>query len=247
MPGSTENAALLFLLITSSLLPILYECYLQQEEKKRNNSIEESIVSVAEMTLRVRRQLDTPGNQDEEGGRRKRRRSSRFKHERAERAIHEDYFSPTPVFNDRQFERIFRVSKSIVQQLFDTCVRSDPFFTIQRDVSGRFNIGPLVKILMALKLVAYGCSASAFQDYFQMSITTARLCLLKFCRIVSTDPSLQSVFSRAMTRSDARRVSAIHEEIHGIAGMLGSLDCMHVFWKNWLPCGLARISDRKGR
>ena len=91
MPGSTENAALLFLLITSSLLPILYECYLQQEEKKRNNSIEESIVSVAEMTLRVRRQLDTPGNQDEEGGRRKRRRSSRFKHERAERAIHEDY------------------------------------------------------------------------------------------------------------------------------------------------------------
>jgi hypothetical protein len=181
MPGTTDNAALLFLLITSSLLPVLYEFYVQQE-RKRNNSIEESIASVAEMALQVRRQLDaggTPGNQDEGGGRRKRSRSSRFKHERAERAIHEDYFAPTPVFNDRQFERIFRVSKSIVQELFDTCARSDPFFTIQRDVSGRFNIGPLVKVLMALKLVAYGCLATAFQDYFQMSIATARLCLLK--------------------------------------------------------------------
>ena len=246
MPGATDNAALLFLLITSSLLPILYEFYVQQE-RKRNNSIEESIASVAEMTLQVRRQLDaggTPGNHDEGGGRRKRSRSSRFKHERAERAIHEDYFAPTPVFNDRQFERIFRVSKSIVQELFDTCARSNPFFTIQRDVSGRFNIGPLVKVLMALKLVAYGCSASAFQDYFQMSITTARLCLLKFCRIVSTDPSLRSVFARAMTRSDARRVAAIHREIHGIAGMVGSLDCMHVFWKN---CPVAWQGSQTGK
>lgn len=143
MPGATENAALLFLLITSSLLPVLYERYLQQERKKRNDCIEEykSIALVAEMTLRVRRQLvtgGTPGNEeDNEGrrGRRKRLRSSRFKHDRAKRAIpHEDYFAPTPVFNDRQFERIFRVSKSFVQELFDTCARSYPFFTIQRDV-----------------------------------------------------------------------------------------------------------------
>lgn len=51
-------------------------------------------------------------------------------------------------------------------------------------VSGRYNIDPLVKVLMALKLlVAYGCSPSAFQDYFQMSEGMARICLLKFCQI----------------------------------------------------------------
>ncbi len=184
-------------------------------------------------------------NQEDEGGRRrKRRRSSRFRHERAAQAIHEDYFAPTPVFNDRQVERIFRVSKLIVQELFDTCARADPFFTVQRDVSARFNIGPLVKVIMALKLIAYDCSASAFQDNFQMSITTARLCLLKFCRIISTDDSLLSVFARAMTRSDARKVSAVHEEIHGIAGMLGSLDCMHVFWKN---CPVAWQGSQTGK
>jgi hypothetical protein len=97
---------------------------------------------------------------------------------------------------------------------------------------------------MALKLIGYGCSPSAFQDYLQMSVTTARLCLLKFCQIVSTDESLLCVFARAMTRPDARRVSAIHEEIHGIAGMLGSLDCMHVFWKN---CPVAWQGSQTGK
>ena len=246
MPGGgTANAALLFLLVTSSLLPILYEYYLQQERKKRNRSIEESIVSVAEMTLRVRRELDRGTDDDQpEGGQRKRRRSSHFRHARAEQAVHEDYFAPTPVFNDKQFERIFRVTKTIVQQAFDTCARTDPFFTVQSDVTGRYNIGPLVKVLMALKLVAYGCSPSAFQDYFQMSISTARMCFLKFCRIVSKDETLRSVFARPMTRSDARRVCAIHEEQHGVAGMVGSLDCMHVFWKN---CPVAWQGQQTGK
>ena len=147
----------------------------------------------------------------------------------------EDYFAPTPVFNDRQFEWIYRVSKSIVQQLFDICSRTNPFFTAQRDVCGRFNIGPLVKVLMALKLIGFGCSASAFQDYFQMSITTACLCLLKFCRIISIDESLQSIFARVMTHADARRVSVIHEKQHGIA---------RVFWKN---CPVAWQGSQTGK
>jgi hypothetical protein len=124
--------------------------------------------------------------------------SRSFRHARAEQAsMYEDYVAPTPIFNDSQFELICRVSKSIVQQLFDTCARTNPFFTVQRNVSGRSNMGPLVKVRMAFKLIGYGCSARAFQDYFQMSITTACLCLLKFSRIVSTDEALQSVLQES--------------------------------------------------
>jgi hypothetical protein len=104
-----------------------------------------------------------------------------------ERAIHEDYIAQTPVFNDRQCERILRVSKSIVQQTFDTCAQIDPYFTVQTDVTGRYNIAPIVKVHMALKVLAYNCSATAFQDFFHLSISTAQMCLLKFCCIVSTD------------------------------------------------------------
>ena len=127
MPGGgTANAALLFLLVTSSLLPILYEYYRQhQTKKKRSRIIEELIISVAEVALQVRRQLHTATADDQEqeqGGRRKRQRVSRFKHERAEQAVYEDYFAPIPVFDDRQFGRIYRVlTKSIVQLVFDTC------------------------------------------------------------------------------------------------------------------------------
>ena len=34
-------------------------------------------------------------------------------------------------------------------------------------------------------------------------------------------------------RSDARSLSALHEAVHGIFGMIGSLDCMHVGWKTY--------------
>jgi hypothetical protein len=47
--------------------------------------------------------------------------------------------------------------------------------------------------------------------------------------MVLTDEQLQSVFARPLLHSDARRASAIHEEQHGVAGMVGSLNRMHVF------------------
>jgi Plant transposon protein len=97
---------------------------------------------------------------------------------------------------------------------------------------------------MALKLVAYSCYPSAFQDYFQMSETMARICLLKFCQIVLRDESLQSVFARRMPRADARTVSAMHEAMHGMPGMIGSLDCTHVCWKN---CPIAWQGSQTGK
>jgi hypothetical protein len=112
------------------------------------------------------------------------------------------------------------------------CAKTDPFFTDIQDVRGRYSIAPVAKVLMLLKLVAFGCSPSAFLDYFQMSESTAQQCLLKFCQIISSDDDLQSLYLRKMTRSDARRLSALHKTVHGVVGMIGSLDCMQVGWKN---------------
>ncbi|KAI2495198.1 Ribosomal protein-like protein [Fragilaria crotonensis] len=234
---SIESVAIAFLLlVASACIPLCL--YVVQQETEHEESVRELAASaagrVAAVAIRIRRQLEGRNINDEDGGaRRKRRRlSSRFQHERARLSIELDYFSPTPVFNDRQFERIFRVTKTIMEYLIQICAKTDPFFTDIQDVSGRYSIAPVAKVLMALKLVAFGCSPSAFLDYFQMSESTARQCLLKFCRIISSDADLQSVYLRKMTRSDARRLSALHKTVHGVVGMIGSLDCMHVGWKN---------------
>jgi hypothetical protein len=64
------------------------------------------------------------------------------------------------------FERIFQLANTIVEHLIQICVKTDPFLTDIQDC-----IAPVAKVSMALKLLAYGCSPSAFLDYFQNSTT----------------------------------------------------------------------------
>jgi hypothetical protein len=70
------------------------------------------------------------------------------------------------------------------------------------------------------------------------------MCLLKFCCIVIIDEQLQSVFARPLLHSDARRASAIHEEQRDVAGMVGSLYGMQVFWKS---CPVAWRGSQTGK
>jgi hypothetical protein len=143
-----------------------------------------------------------------------------------------DYWGPNPNFRDRQFERVFRITRVIADRLLNVLGNEDPFFTQRFDGLGKLGICPKVKLLFALKLIAYGISPSGFQSYFQMGLPTARQCLMRFIFVVSNSVELQEHYMRPITRQDALRVSNMHKQKHGISGMLGSLDCMHVWWKN---------------
>jgi hypothetical protein len=165
--------------------------------------------------------------------------------DRARMCVQADYLGPQPIFDDRQFERIFRVTKSVVDQLLTVAVESSPFFRDGCDATGRKSISPHVKILMGLKLLAYGVSPSAFQDYFQMGESTALLCLKELAKVVSHSEVLKESYLRPMNRSDARRAVELHKENHGgISGMIGSIDCMHVPWRN---CPVAWQGQFRGK
>jgi hypothetical protein len=45
------------------------------------------------------------------------RRVTQCDWERARDAVWKDYMRPDPIFNDRQFERIFRITRSVMQEL----------------------------------------------------------------------------------------------------------------------------------
>jgi Plant transposon protein len=141
-------------------------------------------------------------------------------------SVEQDYFEPTPAFQDCQFSWFFCITKTMVQLVLNTCCLADPFIHDGTDVVDK------VKVLMGLKLLSYGVSASAFVDY--MGITTGQLCFQKVCKCILESELLCCKLNRVMNRRDAHLVTELHLNKHGIDGMLRSLDCMHVGWKNYL-------------
>jgi hypothetical protein len=92
-------------------------------------------------------------------------------------------------------------------------------------------------------MLCYGISASAFVDYFQMGETTSRRCLSKLTPGMVDCDALANVYLRKPTKSDARNIVKLHEKVHKIPGMMGSLDVMKVHWKN---CPTARKGQFQG-
>ena len=102
---------------------------MQQEikQQKKEEEEEREALTVAMLSLRVRRHLDRRNHQGGEGAP-KRRRQSRYQHDRATQAVEQDYFCLTPVFDDKQFERMYCITKTMAQQLLNVCALTDPFF-----------------------------------------------------------------------------------------------------------------------
>ena len=73
---------------------------------------------------------------------------------------------------------------------------------------------------------------NAWRDYFQMGELTGQLAVEMFCSCIAHNPDLCACYLCTYMEEDAKCVSLLHEDVHGIPGMLGSLDCMHVHWKN---------------
>ena len=65
-----------------------------------------------------------------------------------------------------------------------------------------------------------------------MARNTTSECLKAFFEAITNDNDLKATYLRVPSVADVRRISELHEEKHGIPGMLLSLDCLHVLWKN---------------
>jgi len=205
---------------------------LMQDEEDRKRKLRLP-AEVAANLLNLRRQQQKRGGSIEgDESEVTKRAFINWNRERAKLCVEEDYLGPSPRFRDRDFERVFRISRAKADLIINILGNADPFFTSRVDAAGKESICPKVKFLMALKMLAYGVSPAAFQDYFQMGLSTAHECLKSFCHIIANNNDLKQHYRRRMNRSDARRLSKLHEYHHGIPGQVASLDCMHIGWKN---------------
>ena len=162
----------------------------------------------------------------------KKRKMVKYDRARAFASVTKDWMSPLPIFDDKQFERTFRIKRYMVDDIIGHLAKYDRFWIQTIDAVGNKSIHPHVKFLAAQKLMCYGVSFSAFKDYFQMGESTAALCVSHLCRGIVKCPEIADVYLRTPTKSDARRIVELHKRVHGIDGMLGSLDVTKVSWEN---------------
>ena len=152
-----------------------------------------------------------------------------FRHHHALQCILYDYLGPTPLFNGREFETMFRVSKRRFQCLMEDIGNANiPFYSQATDCFGKKGASFEARLLLPLKSMAYGVPSHTFMDYFSMSKTLAKDCYNNFQNTM-IELYLKE-YVRVPTSEDLRAITQLHKAVHGVQGMLGSLDCMHTYW-----------------
>ncbi|GJZ47035.1 ALP1-like protein isoform X1, partial [Tanacetum coccineum] len=104
------------------------------------------------------------------------------------------------------------------------------YFSSRLDATGRKSIGPILKCTSAIRQLAYGTAPDAFDEYLQIAERTSRECLDNFTKCIHV--LYNHKFLRRPSATDIEKTYKLHEEKHGLPGMLGSIDCMHWDWKN---------------
>ena len=192
-----------------------------------------AFVSAYQQSQHVSDDMDQNGPQRRKKHRGSLFRSSRqkFDYSRAHNAIVLDYLHPNAVYG-AEFKLIFCISRTCFEQMMTEVMTRDGLEFYQ-DLRGRQGVTSCSlegMLLYPLKTLAYGVPYSAFVDYFQISIQFG----MKLCR--EFDRAIQALYMKEYLRVpdevDLRNINELHRHVHGVDGMLGSLDCSHTIWKN---------------
>jgi hypothetical protein len=172
----------------------------------------------------------------------KKKRGSRrkFHYSDALRCLNRDYLGSVPKFNMKEFESMFRISKSRFQKLMEDVKKmtDNKYYAITTRKCASFE----AKLLLPIKVLAFGVANHCFNDYLQMSVSAARECIRQFHLMFKK--LYEGEYLRLPTKSDIKSIVKLHKHAHQIDGMFGSLDCMHTYWKN---CPKAWQGQFKGK
>jgi hypothetical protein len=85
---------------------------------------------------------------------------------RAEEALllNRDYFMDNSTYDDVDFQKRFRVPKSVFFRLFSEVCRNDPYFLQKKDAPGVLGLTSEQNICTCLQMLAYGTAADSFDQ-----------------------------------------------------------------------------------
>ena len=115
-----------------------------------------------------------------------------------------------------------------VQAIFDDIGDSgNPVF-----FGGRCN-GPTPEakmIMSSLRTLVFGTAPHVFNDYYPMSRSQSACCSEEFDRVMAA--LYKDEYLRSPTAADLKAINQLHKSQHVVHEIYGSLDCMHLRWKN---------------
>lgn len=147
----------------------------------------------------------------------------RGRHEAAAR-LHNDYFSETPVYDEADFRRRFRMSRPLFMRIHNQVLSSNPYFTQRNDACGVPGLNSFQKMTAAMRMLSYGIPADLLDDMVRMGEQTILDSLKEFTNSVVN--SFGDEYLRSPTIEDMNRILTTNQN-RGFPGMLGSVDCMH--------------------
>uniref|UniRef100_A0A0D3CKF7 DDE Tnp4 domain-containing protein n=1 Tax=Brassica oleracea var. oleracea TaxID=109376 RepID=A0A0D3CKF7_BRAOL len=133
-----------------------------------------------------------------------------------------DYFSEHPTYPREMFRRHFRMNKPLFLRIVDHLSNEVPYFEQRRNAHGRYGLSALQKCTAAIRMLAYGQSGDAYDEYLRLGESTALLCLENFTNGIIK--LFGDEYLRRPTREDLQRLLDV-VEVHGFPGMIGSIDC----------------------
>ena len=99
----------------------------------------------------------------------------------------------------------------------------------KKDAFGKLGISARLKIAVAVRMLATGNSADGMDDDYWMSQTTCGEALRRLCKAVICLYKKNALWNP--TAADLRKILTVANK-HGWPGCAGSIDCMHIPWKN---------------
>ena len=162
---------------------------------------------------------------------RKNKPRKKLDHSGALFCIVRDFLGPEALFLD-DFDLYFRISRSRFDKIFNDIGRAGiKFFTQPKtNLVGAPIASMEARILLPLKTLAYGVAMHCFCPYFQISKSLAIDCCREFDKAICF--LYLDEWLRCPTADDLTNIVNLHHHQHGVPGMLGSLDCSQIFWKN---------------
>jgi hypothetical protein len=134
----------------------------------------------------------------------------------------------------------FRMRKPLFVRIMTAVEAHDHYFVQKRDAAGKKGLSCFQKVTAALRMLTYGVSADATDEYIRIRESTALENLRKF--VAAIVQIFEAEYLRYPTEADVARLLAVNEK-RGFSGMLGSIDCMHWELKN---CPMQSQGQYKG-